>query len=325
MRGALTIVEVVESYCLRTFNDKRKYFMNYLAFAKEVWDEVFLHTLWAYKSVWVSVRKGSPHPFFELPKDIGFLIGIFYESCGQLVEVSRNPHASVVAKPTVKSCGCDAECNCGDLCSSVNYFSMSEKEIEIDGDTYTERTWLESCANGDLLEWKETPTKRFYDQTGDEYDIITTKSQRWICKVDVKPCGCLEDTPKNTELVTTLCGCTVPCETELLQTQTTTSKPQIAFSDCGKKVFIISGAKKDFFIKYQPKCASDNSLVPKYSLKAVRAGMDLAGKEFNPMIGEGEKDAALRRFRREKQDIVEFLNRLSFEDLAELERQPNKW
>jgi hypothetical protein len=43
------------------------------------------------------------------------------------------------------------------------------------------------------------------------------------------------------------------------------------------------------------------------------------------MIGEGEKDAALRRFRREKQDIVEFLNRLSFEDLAELERQPNKW
>jgi hypothetical protein len=321
---SLTLGEVVEKFCLRQFNDKRKGYLNYLSFAKDIWQQLLLRTLWVYQTRYVHVRQGDPYPYFDLPEAAGFVLGVYYESCGQLVPVSDNPHYNIEVRPLVKNCGCGAEgCDCGALCSGVASMQVVEKEVEIDGALYVQRTWYEGCKNGDLLEWSETPT---LDYSQEPAVVTVHRSQQWKCKLDVKPCGCVSDTDTNRKLLSEHCGCHTPpvCRSGLLQGQIVhTEKPVVKRE--GRRFFIISGVRESFVVRFQPTCGVATSPVPFFCERAIMAGIDYEAKIFNPTVDPNQVERARLAFKRECAGIIEYLNPINLETLAEIERQPNQW
>lgn len=345
--GTYTLGEVVAKYCLRLFNDSRKYFINYLSMASDVWENIYLRTLWIYQAEWLAVKKGSPYPYIKLPENIQYLIGIFYvDDCGKEIPLCVNNHYNVLAKPKSKQCGCKQNCNCGDGCTAVNSFTYTSKTVTFDNDVvdeagsavlasgteFTEKTWIEKCSNGDLLRWREVPSEKYLDTPitigEQEYSYqleIVTESMK-LCTIELKSCGCVEESDLNKRLIAEHCGCSVAsCQTDLHTVEVNPDGPEIKFSSCGKMAYIINGTKTEYLCKYQANKGSANVLVPREDLNAIMTGIDYESKRFNPSVSASEKREAKYAHRESIYDLLEFHNPIDMEALNRIYDGERKW
>lgn len=261
-----TLSESVDEYLINRGIDKKKHFGKYLVIAQRVWQDIFWNTLWVTKSVWLPLKKGHPYDYIDMPPGAVRLFTVNdTDACGKLVPLFYNNQLNSIPRPKERKCGC-GQCGCGGICEDVNGLQVVTKLLfTINGIDYYEKTWLKYCPNGDIWEYKEIPTKRYRDFTGDNagdysddynddydgrtgglanFDITTQVQQQKLCALEVKPCGCPEDNPINQTLLEEHCGCFLPllnhrrecyCD-PFLDDPAPNIKGQVKISECGTKI-----------------------------------------------------------------------------------------
>lgn len=360
-----TLSEITDRYLIRVGIDKRKYFSRYLVIAGEVWEDVFQNTLWSIKSVWMPTKLGDPFNYVDMPGDCARPLGVGVDDkCDLIQPLFYNNQLNVVAKPITKKCGCT--CDCGGLCDDANSLTTTTKLIfTINGVPYYQKCWMQLCPNGDIIEYCETPTKKYNDLTGDSgdfsddynndydiaaapfsaYEIVIVKSQRKICKLEVAPCGCPLETEANCQLLIDSCGCSTSwgCRSkrrhckQFSENINNNHLGEVKLSDCGTRIFYRANkhwrqvAKKEFpdylLVNYQSTGVTPGAetLIPKYARKVMYAGIDTARKEFNSSFSQNEKDNSCYKFQKEKNDIVGYLNPIDLQQLSQVQDQPIRW
>ncbi len=360
-----TISEITDRYCIRAGIDKKKYFGRYLIIAGEVWEEVFQNTLWSIKSVWMPAKLGAPLNYVDVPQDCLRLLSIgIDDKCDLIQPLFYNNQLNVIPKPSAKKCGCT--CDCGGLCDDVNSLTTTTKLLfTINGVPYYQKTWLQYCSNGDIIEWSETPTKKYNTLIGDSgdynfdynndydiaaapfsaYEIVTVTSQKKICKLDVKECGCPQETEANCQTLIDACGCSLSwgCRTkkthckQFSENINSNHLGEVKLSDCNTKIFYrpsrkwASVSKKEFpdylLVNYQSTGTTPGAetLIPKYARKVMYAGLDNARKEYNSSFGMGEKQEACYKYQKEKNEIIAYLNPIDLIFMGKVQDAQQKW
>ncbi len=262
-----TLAEVVDRFLIRNGIVKRKFYTQYLVLAEEVWEDIFQNTLWVIKSVWQPIKSGTPYNYVDLPTDCQRLLGVgVTDQCNLIQPLYYNNQINVISKPTVKKCGCSCP-DCGGMCSDVNSLVTTTKLIfTINGVGYYQKCWLQYCPNGDMIEYCETPTKKYNSLAGDggdydsdeynddyligtapfsDYTIEYIISQKKICKLDTLVCGCPKDTVENEQLfldccgfyLSANCGCRRKKCNQISQNVNNNQYGQIKISSCATKIY----------------------------------------------------------------------------------------
>lgn len=267
-----SLASCVDEYMsLRQIN-KKKYYASYLIAAKHGWKTLFEGSMYVMTSEWKTMKAGDPYPYVDVPRGAQRVFSAAVEDdCGDIRPLYYNSRMNIIPKPTEKKCGCHS-CNCGGLCEEVNSTILTTKVLfTINGIDYVEKTWLKYCPNGDMIEYKEVPTKQYRDTIGDggdynndfnndysgagnpfgNFSIVNNTFQRKICTLAVQPCGCPVESPENEELIQTTCGCFLPfwgrrrrehCQ-HFLQDPNTEEYGEVKISECGTKIYFKPGKK----------------------------------------------------------------------------------
>ena len=359
--------EVVDNFMIDRQISKKKYQAAYMVMAKKEWQKLAQNTIWEVQSKWMTLKKGSPYNYIDVPERVSRLLSVSVEDKCKLIQpLFYNPQLNIVDKPAQKKCGCKADCQCGGVCESANSMSYTTKLIfSINGTDYYEKIWMETCPNGDVLEYKETPTKQYNDTTGDggdfnddynndydiatapfsDYTIVTVKSQKKICKLEVLPCGCPAETEANQELLTSNCGCnlTFGCTLkrrrcrEYFQNIDNNYFGEVKLSECGTKIYYrpspywnrVSDVEfPDFLlVSYQTDGINPvgETLVPQYALDALTAGIYWRSVRFNPAYSRASKDDAFFQYKMECDNLVQFMNPISLIELGKIQDIAIRW
>lgn len=228
-----TLDSAVDEYLIQRGITNRKYYPSFLLQSKYVWKELFKNTIYATQSEWKTLKKGEPYNYVDVPRGMVRLFTVsLVDPCGNIVPLFYNNELNIISKPKQKNCGCGV-CDCaGGLCEEVGSLTRLSKVLfTINGVDYNEITYLKVCPNGDIIEYREVPTKKYNDFTGDggdynsdfnndylignpafsNFTIVTEKFQKILCHIETEPCGCPANTTANEELFLTHCGAYLPC------------------------------------------------------------------------------------------------------------------
>ncbi|MEO7048924.1 MAG: hypothetical protein ABI091_26715 [Ferruginibacter sp.] len=357
-----TLMEGVEEYLALRQIDKKKYLPSYLISAKFAWKRLFKWTIYAINSEWLPLQKGTPYNYINKPKDCSILFSVCNtDKHNKMQELFYDNLTNIIPKPSssIKKCGCGCS-DCGGLCEDVNSLTYTTKVLfTINGIDYVEKDWVKVCPNGDVIEYKIVPTKKYNTYTGDggdymndynndysigtppfsDYTIVYPEFQNIICKLAVKECGCPEDTDENIDLLNTYCGCylrlNAHCKRERKKEdflgEINTCNGRIKMSECGTKIYYIPDGKygsqkiPDYLlVNWQTtgeKCGSYVQ-VPDYAILALFFGIDYYSKVFNSSYSQLEKDSAKYAFNAEENNVILDLNRLSLKKLSEIQDIP---
>lgn len=326
---ALTLTEVVNQYMLQSFNDKRKYYLNYLVTAKWAWKDLLWNTVWQVKSKYVEVDKSTMPYSIPVPADmIRFLNVSEVDSCGNLQPYAIDDYMNVLEKPKSKTkCNCHKNCGCEDaLCDAIDSISVRLKEHLIDGNVYTEKVWNKRCDNGDLLEIREVPVKDYSSELN--YEVKIDVQEKLICSFEVNECGCIKPTQSNLKLLVTNCGCYLTscmagnCDTDLHKTPNDYGRIKIE----NNRIYI-DGNTDWVILSYQTngECGGEEILVPEIAVDALMFGIDYRAKAFKPNVQRYEKEMSRKEYNRAKMDLQMFLNPIRIDEFMRISWQFPVW
>lgn len=358
--GAYTITELTEEYLAERQINKKKYFAGYLIYAKLAWRHLFTKTIYSVQSEWKTLKKGTPYNYIDVPSGMSRLFSVAeQDDCGNIVPIFYNPKLGIISKPSVKQCGCN-DCECGGLCEDMNSLTLTTRIIfTLSGVDYIEKTWIKSCPNGDVIQFKVTPVKKYNNFTGDgadylvdynndydipapfsDYTIVYDTSQKIICKIDVLPCGCPVDSPQNAQTLQTACGlflcaynkCGSGIYQDLLGNINDNHRGEIKISECGTKIYYkpsphwhTTGPKSKLpdFLLVNFQTSGDNCngqvVVPTYSVDAMKYGIDFFYKRFNNSFSRIDKDHSKYAWVDAQNEVIKFLNPISLEWLSSVQ------
>lgn len=361
-----TLSELVDRFLLRSHISKKKYYAMYLTLAEEVWEDIFQNTLWVVKSVWMPTKAGKPYNYVSVPEDCLRLLSVGVDDkCGLIQPLFYNNQLNIISKPLTKKCGCGCS-SCAGLCNDVNSMVATTRLVfTINGVNYYEKKWTEYCPNGDILEYTETPVKKYNSTTGDggdynddfndDYDIGSVPfsdftieyitAQKKICKLETMECGCPVENPANEQLLLDTCGCYInwggrtkrKCCNQYFENVNNNHLGEIKLSECNTRIFYKPSLKwktvaqkeiPDYLlVNYQSSGQSvgAETLVPKYARNVLFAGIDSGRKEFNSAYSNSEKMNAYYKYQHEKNMVINFLNPISLTFLSEVQDVVIKW
>lgn len=355
----IPLSEVVDRYLLAKRISKRKYYAAYLQDAMLLWKDLFRDVLKITYSSWQQVYSDNPYPYIYLPKctERVFSFSVL-DNCNNIVPLSYNSEKNIEPLPKKKK----LNCGCGDchnsICEAVDSMVMTTKVVfTINGVDYKEKKWTKFCDDGCVVEYTETPVKRYNDGTGNagdfnedfnddyykggellgNYDIIYEKSQRKICELEKKECGCPADTENNKKIISdSLFQYVHPCcKNTCLPNGYVESKSgygSIKISSCGTKAYFIAdwrNVKTPEFINVSGQFNGDNPngeiMIPDYAINCMFYGLDYYSKRFNISINMYHRDESRRLFEAEQMELIRFLNPIRLSFLKEIQSEEIKW
>lgn len=244
----------------------KKYLPSYLIGGKQAYRKIFWNTLYVTSNVWKTIKAGDPYPYVDVPQDAQRILYIGRQDhCGNVKPLFYNTKMNVIPKPKRKKCGCES-CQCGGVCDDLNSVQFTTNVLfTINGQDYVEKIWIKTARNGDVIEYKEVPTKQYNDFVGDAGDfnndynndfsgtgagmgnftIVTQNFQRKICSLEVLPCGCPKDNAENEDKVRKFCSCFMPffghrriehCD-KFLDDPDYDGFGEVKLSECGTKIY----------------------------------------------------------------------------------------
>lgn len=266
VNSSYTLDHLVDLYFAQRQINKKKYFASYLINASLAWKQLFRNTIYAVQTEWVPLKRGTPYNYVDIPKgSIRFFSASEVDRHGQIVPLYYDSLLNIIPKPTDKKCGCN-QCDCSGLCDDLNSVVYTTKLLfTINGVDYYEKDWVKYCKNGDIIEYREVPTKKYNDFSGDggdynddynddystqpppfsDYTIVTETFQKVICTLKVKPCGCPESIPENEEKVNGCCASFFPLfghrhrhhYESFLGDINSNHRGSVKMSECGTKLY----------------------------------------------------------------------------------------
>lgn len=350
--------EVVDLYLAQRQIDKKKYYDSHLINAKLAWRMLFKNTIFAVNSEWAELKAGYPFNYVDIPKGtVRFFSAALVDDCGEIVPLYYNNKLNILPKPTQKKCGCK-NCDCGGTCEDVNSLVYTTKLLfTINNVDYYEKIWLKFCDNGDILEYREVPTKKYNDYTGDgadfnddynddyqiapaftDYTIVTETFNRKLCNIEVKPCGCPIDSHENEETIIKNCSQFLPifgklhkrhCERFLPNTNDN-GYGEVKMSECGTKLYFVPSKRHHYehkklpthiLINYQTSGENCSTAVqvPEYALEPMFYGLDFYSKRFNNVFSLSERKSAEYSWKDAQNQLILFLNPFNLEVLSNVQ------
>lgn len=361
-----TLADNVDEYLILRGIDKKKYFPQFLVGAKWAWKQLFKNTIYAVNSEWLTLKAGTPYNYVDVPKGTVrlFSVATVDKHCNKIIPLFYNNTINIIPKPSAsqKKCGCnDAACDCGGTCESLNSLTYTTKVLfTINGLDYVEKTWVKLCPNGDMLQYRIVPTKKYNNFTGDpgdyntdymndflignppfsDYTIEYLEFQNIICKLELQPCGCPVETPENENTLNEFCGCFMPfnscckkkhCDS-FLGAINDHCKGEVKISECGTKIYYIPhhGEKHlpDFLlVNWQSSGENCGSYVevPDYAIDPMFTGIDYYSKRFNNIYSLNEKTEARYQWNDAQNQIIMFLNPISLQWLSTIQDAKITW
>lgn len=346
----LTLGEAADLYEIFRGNETRKGYKRNIILIGEVWKELFQSTLFVTQSKWMQLKKGDPYNYVDIPNNcLRFLSASIEDECHNLKPLDYKQDLNVIIKPKVKACGCEVDCGCGGLCESIGGLTSTFKTVIINGQPYTETTWIKSCPNGDIMEYRSIPTLKFtfdrgaYDESYDvSYDIGDSSSEvvfynlsRKICNLDKAPCGCPVQTEKNERCFYELCGEYInPLvrrnHCDKYYTRNNYFSGECKLSTCGTRLFIKHvenfADNQQILVSFQTTGISpdEETVVPDYSKMALFTGVDYYRNLFNDRINPRIKEAQYYKYVDEQNKLIVYKNRIAIE-FCEALPQMAKW
>lgn len=363
-----TLSEVVDMYLILRGVQSKKYYPAYITAAFRAWKEIYQGVMWVQCSTWMSLKKGEPYDYIDVPRGIARFLSVnTVDKCGNVVGLYYNPQLNIIPEPKESTCGVgckDCGCDSG-LCGDVTSTIKTEKVLfVVNGVKYKESKWTKYCANGDIIEYTETPVKKYNDRIGSGGDfnndynndyftgtpgafenmhVVYETSQRIICKLQVKPCGCPEDTEENADLLSKNCGCYLnPCRKrkrcyQVFAPVNGNGFGEVKMSECGTKIYYKYPPKnhchKEFKIpthlqvSYQVSGEAENSeiTVPDGAQACLFAGIDYYTKVYNNRYNMTEKELSRIQWEREKSNYILYNNPITMSFLKAVQDTPIRW
>lgn len=352
-----TLAEGTDEYLALRQISKKKYFPSYIIAAKWAWKQLFKNTIFAVNSQWFTLQKGDPYNYVEMPPNTVRLFSVsLTNKHNEIKPLFYDNTINIIAKPTSsqRKCGCN-KCDCGGLCDDVNSLTYTTKLIfTINGVEYYEKIWTKVCPNGDVIEYRIVPTKKYNSYAGDggdytndymndynigaapfsDYTIVYPEFQKVICKLDVKPCGCPENTDENIQKLNDYCGCYLPAnahckkkrDTPFLGEINSDEYGTVKVSECGTKIYYIPPRhhhkhhiQPEFLlVNWQTSGENCSQMVqvPDYAIDTLFTGIDFYSKRFNNSYNKTEKDDAKYAWNSAQNDLISYLNPISLEWLS---------
>lgn len=307
----ISLTDTVNEFMLGSFNDRRKYFVHYLNHAKWIWKKLLWNTIFAVQHKIVEVdTTTTPHSIL-LPKDMVRFINLSQEDdCRTMRSLAFKDNMVVISKTSTDCCpvcGSDSYLN-----KCVSNLSVIQKDVIIDDVVYIEKLWKKVCANGDMVEIRQFPTKDFHSGDPNDFDIIFLTQETFICKLDKKPCGCIEPSEKNVSLIVTHCGCfSNACTKDLCNP--IFSKPYARFGVIkieNGRIYIEGNTSKHLILSYQTngECGGEELMIPEFAVDTVIFGIDYRSKALAPNVDRFEKRESKREWNSSRQELAEFLD-----------------
>lgn len=358
--GSLTLSEVVDEYLIQRMIDRKKYYDAYLTIAKRAWQKCFWNTLYEVQSVWLTMQAGTPYNYIPVPKDCVRIFSVNnVDRHGKIQPLFYNNQLNILPKPVTPSCGCNA-CKCDGLCDDLNAVTVTSKLLfNYSGVDYFQKCWIKTCSNGDVIKFCETPVKSYNDVTGtpgdynqdynndyligtpglDNFTIVTQTTQEKICALEVRPCGCVVDTPQNVELINSFCGCFFPFgfwtrhqhpktflddinENHLGEVKLNEDNTRIYFKPTRHFPILNDPLVPQYLLlSYQTNgfdCTSQ-VIVPEFALDYMFTAIDYRSKRFNGKFTLNEKQMAKYDMQDEENKIIMFLNPLNLQKIADIQ------
>lgn len=350
----ISLSTFLQNYLAEGEIDIPKYFPRYAISAKWAWKELFQKTLYVVQSHWFPVLFDGEYYYIDLPKCVSRIISVGVEDkYGKIQPLYNNAQWNVVAKPT-KQCNCG--CSCDGLCNDGSTTTVTTKEVfRINNVPYYERTWLKICKNGDVVEYREVPTKKYNDYTGtpgdfngdfnddfskpsafENFTVQTEVFQKILCKLDVAPCGCPTSTDENLDKLHTHCGwdCRGGWRKRPRQTFENVNNNyygEVKLSPCGTKVYYRlakHGKIPDYLLLSWQGTGEEVGLevqVPEYAYEALSAMLFWRTIRRNPRYSQSDKVEAERIKNMEINNLILYLNPLSWNFLANVSDTEIRW
>lgn len=361
---SISLSGALENYLIERQIEVPKYYTSYLVAAKWAWKELFRNTLYAVQSTWLSVMKGEPYDFIEVPYGASRIFSVAnIDKCNLIQPLFYNDQINVIPKPASSGCGC-GECRCDGLCGEMNDLTVTTKEVfRVNGVPYYERSWIKICKNGDVLEYREVPTKKYNDFVGSSgdfnndfnddfdigaepfsnYEIVTQTLQNKICALKVRPCGCVENTPENIKMINECCGCYLSpysrmrkmCCNQFQENINDNGFGEVKMSDCGTKIYFIPPKNchpnarnpTHLLLNWQSngEKIGEEVQMPDYAYDAFTAILHDRVVKRNGKFALWERQEAERHKEKEINNLIKFMNPISLEFLADTQDKEIRW
>lgn len=277
-----------------------KNLMKYMSAAKQVYMDMNFAAIKNTKRARMQIDRRTST--IQLPKDFMMLSAVYIkDSCGVDVPVVINNHLEVpgdlVDISNDKHCHCDCGCS-SEECGRIQNYEVIYEYIQapLPGGSlasfqcYTRRKILE---DGRFVEERQRPEAIYDGPTWVATELRVQTIE--LCKLEVKECGCIKDTPKNKQLITeccgacffpTDCGCN-PCEHQC------PGVPTYNIDVTGSMMVFPSDFPTDkVIIRYYYDAPTDELFIPTIGVPAFQLGIMATVSQFD----KTETEYRVRRF-----------------------------
>lgn len=355
--------QLLDKYLILRGVMNKKYYPAYALAAMEAWKDIFQNTIYVQASSWQEIKREGDRLYIDVPRGIVRFFAVnTLDDCGLLVPLYYNSQINVIDRPT-SSCSCES-CGCDSgLCEDANSMTLTTKVLfVINGVEYIEKKWTKYCKNGDVIEYTETPVKKYNDRIGtsgdfnidynDDYDIgssgfqnfdiVYVNSQKVLCKLKTKECGCPEDTEENKKCFYDACGSYLNhcCDKKkcypIFCDINSNKYGEVKFGECGTKIYF--RPQKNWWhkqtkppthlqVSYQVSGESYNSevVIPEGATRCLYAGIDYFTKVYNNKYLQQDKKIAEYKYEDEKIKLIGFMNPISFDFLKNVSDAVIRW
>ena len=330
-----TLADIVDQYMMLTFNDKRTYYANHLLIAEIVWGELFLKTLFTVKQVELPVYYSKEFGYrLKKPRDLTRLLGVSakYGNSYYPLIVSTDVPTDIQFTALPKNCQCKDQAN---LCGLVE--SKVETRTEIDTITLKPvilKTYFKAKADGVIKRYEENLV---YDSATQKNVINVTITD--VATVEMKPCGCIKDTPPARATIKTYCGCGYQSgisqeeQDKFLDTKFgyfnhTMEGQYINLLPASSIRETAEDFPKKLLVSYQSNGRNGlaDSIVPDFAREAIFAGMNYYGRAYRHNTNRLSMRDYKFNYKSAIKDLQEFLNPIDLTAFSEIEKNAtNLW
>lgn len=327
----LTLLDITDEFMIGSFNDRRKYFLNYYNHAKWVYLDLVKEILQDhhFRSVVVPVNNQTDPASLVLPSDCDVFI-----SAG--VQNQQGEHRNFIYKndmgipiehvfPTTQIC---KKCGSRDeLADQVAKVQVITEEVTIDGQPYNVLTYTKLLDDGKMVRIVRRPYKNFYDGNSSSYIITYQETQTVLCQLEKKECGCLVQSETNIGMVLNFCGCFIPSRPRQHSSEQALFAGYGYVRKDGRTLYLQGQVPDNVIITYKSNgmCDPGRALVPWYAMNAMLLGITWRAAALSVTVNRLGVREAKGQFESAKQDLLEYLTVFSVSEFLDLQGRFPLW
>jgi hypothetical protein len=295
--------------------------LRYRSVAKDVFRTLNLSKIRQTKRVWLTVDKRTNS--VKVPPYYMFFSSLtIQDDCGRWIPlvINSNIVRDVVDISQDKNCHCECGCN-SSACGQIQNYELVEEKVMAkmpDGtqkefDTYTRK---KINKDGSMVIEKSFP-KAMYDG-GEWVDTAIAVEEEFLCKLEVKECGCLKETKGNMDKIHECCGdafFSVECGGTCCTPQ---SSLTFNISETGDRFDFPSGFHyPKVLLRFFYDAPLKELMIPVVAKKAIMLGIKAEIAEFDGTESLGRIDFYKKSYNQEAEKLHQLLQRFSLRNFYE--------